>query len=577
MKLRYFAAIVAAALPAQAGAWNEIGTQFVGSAVLLQKGDVCDSTRFPLTPGTCDGSAGNPDWRVEIETAIGRWAAVTGNFNFFTDPDIGAGLPGECSDGDPNSVFFLDDICSFAPFGDSTLAVALTSFFFDGVAIHSDVIFNTAFDWDAFDDAMSNHGGDIDFRRVAVHEFGHVAGLDHPFHDFAIMAPFIQETINSPQPDDVAGMSAIYGASLTFAIPDQSVNGNEEIVHVRRTSAGETVTTIRDSGSGAELRAMTFFNSGFQTVDAVLLPDEDGNGAPELAVLAIRMSDLRSVVQIRNIAGDQLPRTITFAEGYSPVKMLNIGDADGNGVSELAILSVRESDLQPVVEIRNSFGAVGRRDVVFADFTSPVDMEVIVDPLGVDPPRLAVLLVRWSDLRAVVEMRNAFGAHNKTRANSRTGFTPVDIEVVDDGGPKLIFLSTRDTDGRPLLQIKDVVAATAPVVQYLAPGHSPLRVVDLGDADGDGRPDLAILQRRDTDGRVNVVLRNTDGSNQRTFNLNSSFDAVGPIFMLDDTDGDGFAEVGLQLSRQTDARVAVDWKNAAGPNQAALTRVWMSP
>jgi hypothetical protein len=72
-------------------------------------------------------------------------------------------------------------------------------------------------------------------------------------------------------------------------------------------------------------------------------------------------------------------------------------------------------------------------------------------------------------------------------------------------------------------------------------------------------------------------MRNTDGSNRRTFSLSTGFDAAGPVFALSDSDGDTFPEVALQLSRQTDTRVAVDWRNAAGPNTVTINRVWMSP
>ena len=296
MKARIAALLLACLLPGAAGAWVELGSYYLGASATVQLGDICDSARFPLTPGNCSGGAGNPDWSDEIQAALSRWHVATGNFQFIVDPGDGATTPGECSPDDPNSAFFLDDICGLAAFGDTTLAVALTSFFSDGVALHSDVIFNTAFQWGAFDDALTNHGNAIDFRRVAVHEFGHVAGLGHPFNDFAIMAPFIQDTVIAPQPDDIAGMNAIYGASLAFPIPDRNGNSDEEIVHVWRASTGGTRARIVDSATGAVLKDLTYFGNAHQVVDAVLIPDEDGSGAPELAVLAIRESDQPAVV-----------------------------------------------------------------------------------------------------------------------------------------------------------------------------------------------------------------------------------------------------------------------------------------
>lgn len=578
MKLRIAAALLACILPGISGAWIELGSRYLGGVTFFQLGDICDSARFPLTPGSCVGDDANPDWRVEAEEAMGRWHAVTGNFQFITDPGQGATTPGDCASDDPNSLFFLDDICGFGDFGESTLAVALTSFFLDGVAIHSDVIFNTAFEWEAFDDAVSNHGDAIDFRRVAVHELGHVAGLGHPYHVHAIMSPFIQETINSPQPDDVAGMSAIYGASLAFAIADQNGNSDVELVHVWRTATGQTLASIRDSGSGEILKDLAFFTTAeFQVVDAVLIPDEDSSGAPELAVLAIRMSDQRPVVQIRNIDGADNPRTVGFSSNLTPIRLKNIGDADGNGVSELAVLAVREADLRAVVEIRNSFGEPQRRTVGFAQFASPLDMDVLVDPLDIDSPRLVVLMAKWADSRGFLDSRDAIGEQNAKTSSLRADNTPISLVLIDDGGPKAAVLSARNDSGRTGVEIKNIIGSGGNSISYWDSGNDAIGIASAGDADGDGNTDLIVLSRRSADGRVVTEVRNSDGSNLRRQTFAGSFDAIGSVFVLADTDGDMFPELAALTSLQSNAKAAVHWRNMAGPNQAAATRIWVSP
>lgn len=579
MKTRIAALLLASLLPAVSFAWVETGSFYLGATTGFQLGDICDSMNFPVE-GDCSGTAGNPDWRVEAEEAISRWHGVTSNFQFVTDPDPSGATSDDCGSAGPNSVFFLDDICGLGGFGGSTLAVALTFSFFDGVAIRSDVIFNTAFAWEAYDDALSNHENVIDFRRVAVHEFGHVAGLDHPFHELAIMSPFIQELINSPQPDDIAGMNAINGASLAFAIPDQNGNSTDELVHVWRASNGLTLASIRDSATGATIKDLTYLNSDYQTVDAVLIPDEDGSGAPELAVLALRLSDLRTVVQVRNISGPENPRTVSFSLDLTPMGLKYIGDADGNGVSELAVLAVREFDLRAIVEIRNAFGPHEKRTITFETDASPIDFDVTLDPAEVDPPRLTVLMNKWPDAvtdpRGFVDSRNAFGAQNRARAWLRPAMTPVSLIAIDEGGPNVAILAKRNIDDRTLVEVKNVIDNTGSF-RLWSPAYSAINISAAGDADGNGQADIIVLTRRRTDGRVMAEVRNVDGSNLRVLGFTSTYDAVGSVFPLNDTDGDTFPELGVLTSLQSSARAGVYWRNAAGPDQTTTTRIWVSP
>lgn len=577
MRIRIASLLLAMLLPAVAGAWVELGSYYQFGTTHVQLGDICDSTRYPLTPGDCSGNALNPDWRVEIEQAFSRWHTTTSNFTFTSDPGIGQTEPGVCSDGDPNSAFFMDTICDFDDFGGSTLAVALTSFFFDGVSLHSDVIFNTAWTWDAFDDGMSNHGDDIDFTRVAVHEFGHVAGLGHPYHDLAIMAPFIQESVISPQPDDVAGMSAVYGINRAITVEDLNNNGVQEFIAVRRTPLGATLVEVRDADTDAVISAITFLDPDFEPIDVILLGDEDGSGSVEIGVLAIRYSDQRSAVEIRNIQGNANTRRIWLPPDITPIQALNIGDADGNGVAEIAVLAIRELDLRAFVDIRNSFGPTAGRTIYLPDLQSPVEMKVFPDASEAGTPRLAVLMQRWTDLRYTVEMRNAIGAQAASRVFTNAVAAPTSMEIFNSAsGYRIALLSTRYVDARTIIELSGV-DGSARATRYLAAGNTPIEIRAIDDADNDGQQDLAVLSQRNSDGRIIIEVRNPDDTNRRVLYLSAGFEAPGSLMYLGDADGDTFEEIAVLLSRQTDARRRIDWRNAAGSNTAATSTVWLSP
>lgn len=96
-------------------------------------------------------------------------------------------------------------------FGSNTLAVTLISS--RGSATEeTDTLFNTAYTWNSYRGVL--HSGVQDFRRVAIHEFGHTLGLDHPDeagqHVTAIMNSAESNT-DTVQLDDVAGVQSLYG------------------------------------------------------------------------------------------------------------------------------------------------------------------------------------------------------------------------------------------------------------------------------------------------------------------------------------------------------------------------------
>lgn len=101
-------------------------------------------------------------------------------------------------------------------FGSSTLAITLLNYR-GSVMEESDTLFNTAFSWDSYRGPLLPSV--IDLRRVAIHEFGHSLGLDHPDdkgqHVTAIMNSAVSN-IDTVQPDDIAGVTALYGTGPAY-------------------------------------------------------------------------------------------------------------------------------------------------------------------------------------------------------------------------------------------------------------------------------------------------------------------------------------------------------------------------
>jgi hypothetical protein len=148
---------------------------------------------------------------------------------------------------------FVDDgesVLGFQDEPDLDRVLGATTFVVDvvtGEIVESDIFFNAAFGWST---AAGGEANRVDLESVALHEIGHLAGLGHsaigetePRPDGgrrvlgsgAVMFPIVLgrglTSDRALQPDDVAGVSALY--------PDGDVTGRTGIIRGRvRRGAG---------------------------------------------------------------------------------------------------------------------------------------------------------------------------------------------------------------------------------------------------------------------------------------------------------------------------------------------------
>ncbi len=168
--------------------------------------------------GDPDTPAGSTNWNSAFEIAAARWGP---NFNITVNHPAATTDPCGANNG-LHDVGFHPTPCGFDidgpgplpadSFGSQTLAIALTVYDSAGLVTESEIVFNSNKNWGVYLGG-SGTGPVFDFQRVAVHELGHVLGLDHSTVAGTIMYPTIGST-EHPQADDLAGVAAIYGATL---------------------------------------------------------------------------------------------------------------------------------------------------------------------------------------------------------------------------------------------------------------------------------------------------------------------------------------------------------------------------
>ena len=194
---------------------------------------------------------------------------------------VGSILPQSETDAD-NSVFFSRTVYGDS-FGSNVLAITLISSR-GPVVTETDVIFNNARRWDSY---RGPQQGDVyDFHRVALHEFGHVLGLDHPDQAGQNVSALMNSKIGGLDhltSDDIAGAHALYDAGPNY----QSSVPSSNLVNL---------STRAFIGTGEEVMIGGFIIQGSQPATVVLraignsLGASGVNGPNEDPTLELRSS-----------------------------------------------------------------------------------------------------------------------------------------------------------------------------------------------------------------------------------------------------------------------------------------------
>jgi len=165
---------------------------------------------------------GSPSFNAVAEDALNIWNQYLVHMQFAVDRN--SILPPSGTDG--NTSVLMSDKIYGDTFGNGVLAVTLITPR-GSTLIEADVIFNSAIEWNSY---RGNLDGSLeDFRRVALHEFGHVLGLDHPDQAtpkqtvVAIMNSRISN-VDTLQDDDINGAKSIYDSGPPYLTSNPAPN-----------------------------------------------------------------------------------------------------------------------------------------------------------------------------------------------------------------------------------------------------------------------------------------------------------------------------------------------------------------
>ncbi len=149
---------------------------------------------------------GFPSFNESAADALRIWNRQLAHLQFA--PRVASPLPAE--DGDAATSVLFSSTAYGTAFGSRTLAITLISAR-GTITTETDTLFNNARTWDSYRGPLQDSVQD--FHRVALHEFGHSLGLDHPDQAGQTVVAIMNSTISdldALQPDDIAGGQSIY-------------------------------------------------------------------------------------------------------------------------------------------------------------------------------------------------------------------------------------------------------------------------------------------------------------------------------------------------------------------------------
>jgi hypothetical protein len=236
----------------------------------------------------------SPSWNASAADALSIWNQYLDTVSFVEAAATGA------SGGDgANSVFFASTIYG-ETFPSGVLAVTLNeSSSGSSVFTETDVIFNNSIKWNSYRGPMQGSGpsGTYDLHRVALHEFGHVLGLDHPDQHgqtvTAIMNSIISD-LGHLADDDLAGVRSLYGVRITSSLASLTILAGDPFSY--QISANNAPATYEANGlpPGLSLDPNSGVINGTPTVAGNFMVSIIAHGTPRDATGTLSITVLGS-------------------------------------------------------------------------------------------------------------------------------------------------------------------------------------------------------------------------------------------------------------------------------------------
>ncbi len=261
---------------------------------------------------------------------------------------------------------------------------------------------------------------------------------------------------------------------------------------------------------GGERLGSVAFNPSFTPVDLTVLPDEDGNGVPELGTLG---QGSTRVEILDAVTGDPV-NNLWFAPSFDPRQVIRLPDLNGNASAEVGVV-LTKADEPDRVAIKDTL--TGERVGTLMAWQPQQGFDLlqalpVPDADGNPTGKVALLLHEPATGTTLVRVTDATtNAQLAMVRGYNPSFDPVKLAAVSDlngnGAEEYALLARNPDTGQVHARVHDGATSELISTLWFSKDCTPLDLVSITDINANGAEEVVMLGRCGTDAQLKAVVK----------------------------------------------------------------------